>query len=299
MTSAFTAVNLSQLPPPVVVEQLDFETIFAEMLADLQSRDPVFSALVESDPAYKILEVAAYREVLLRQRVNESAKAVMLAFAQGADLDQIGGNYNVARLVLVPGDPDAIPPTDDVMEADDDYRLRIILSLEGYTTAGSIGSYVYHALSASGDVLDVGVDSLVPGLVNIAVLSRTGTGVPPQATLDAVIAATNAETVRPLCDTVAVSAADVVNFQINAVLDFFPGVGQQQVLDAATTSAQAYATEMHKLGMDITLDGVYAALRRPGVQKVNLSSPAADIPIQWNQAPHCTAINITAGVIRE
>ncbi|MGL6365391.1 baseplate J/gp47 family protein [Aeromonas veronii] len=154
-------------------------------------------------------------------------------------------------------------------------------------------------MSASGDVLDVGVDSLVPGRVNIAVLSRTGSGVPPQATLDAVIAATNAEEVRPLCDTVEVSGADVVNYQITAVLDFFPGVGQRQALDAATASAQAYAAEMHKLGLDITLDGVYAALRSPGVQKVNLSSPAADIPIQWNQAPHCTAINITAGVIRE
>jgi len=299
MANAFTAVNLSQLPPPVVVEQLDFETIFSEMLADLISRDPSFSALVESDPAFKILEVAAYRELLIRQRANESAKAVMLAFAKNADLDQIGANCNVPRLIITPGDPAAIPPTEDVMEEDEDYRLRILLSFEGYTTAGPIGSYVYHAMSASGDVLDVGVDSLVPGRVNIAVLSRTGSGVPPQATLDAVIAATNAEEVRPLCDTVDVSGADVVNYQIAAVLDFFPGVGQQQALDAATASAQAYAAEMHKLGLDITLDGVYAALRRPGVQKVNLSSPAADIPIQWNQAPHCTAINITAGVIRE
>lgn len=299
MANAFTAVNLSQLPPPVVVEQLDFETIFAEMLADLQSRDPVFTALVESDPAFKILEVAAYREVLLRQRANESAKAVMLAFAKGSDLDQIGANDTVPRLVITPGDPTAIPPTEDVMEGDEDYRLRILLSFEGYTTAGSIGSYTYHALSASGDVLDVGVDSLVPGRVNIAVLSRTGSGLPPQATLDAVRSALSADIVRPLCDTPDVSAADVVSYQITAVLDFFPGVGQQQALDAATASAQSYAAEMHKLGMDITLDGVYAALRRPGVQKVNLSSPAADIPIQWNQAPHCTAINITAGVIRE
>lgn len=299
MTSAFTAVNLSQLPPPVVVEKLDYETILSEMVADLISRDPSFSALVESDPAFKILEVAAYREMLILQRANESAKAVMLAFANDADLDQIGANNNVPRLIITPGDPTAIPPTEDVMEEDEDYRLRILLSFEGYTTAGPIGSYVYHAMSASGDVLDVGVDSLVPGRVNIAVLSRTGSGVPPQATLDAVIAATNAEIVRPLCDTVEVSGADVVNYQITAVLDFFPGVGQQQALDAATASAQAYAAEMHKLGMDITLDGVYAALRRPGVQKVNLSSPAADIPIQWNQAPYCTAINITAGVIRE
>lgn len=100
MANAFTAVNLSKLPPPVVVEQLDFETIFAEMLADLQSRDPVFTALVESDPAFKILEVAAYRELLIRQRANESAKAVMLAFANDADLDQLGANVGVARLVI-------------------------------------------------------------------------------------------------------------------------------------------------------------------------------------------------------
>ena len=90
MAGAFTVVNLSQLPAPNVVESLDFETILAEMIADLQGRDPTFTALVESDPAYKILEVCAYRELLMRQRVNESAKAIMLAYATGADLDQLG-----------------------------------------------------------------------------------------------------------------------------------------------------------------------------------------------------------------
>lgn len=68
MAGGFTAVDLSQLPAPSVVETLDFETILQAMLDDLLARDPDFSALVESDPAYKILEVAAYRELLLRQR---------------------------------------------------------------------------------------------------------------------------------------------------------------------------------------------------------------------------------------
>ncbi|MDX7718964.1 baseplate assembly protein [Aeromonas caviae] len=299
MANAFTAVNLSQLPPPVVVEQLDYETILSEMVADLISRDPSFSALVESDPAFKILEVAAYREMLIRQRANESAKAVMLAFANDADLDQIGANNNVPRLIITPGDPTAIPPTEDVMEEDEDYRLRILLSFEGYTTAGPIGSYTYHALSASGDVLDVGVHSPVPGVVQVAVLSRTGSGVPSQDTIEAVSSGLNHEMIRPLTDNVQVIAADVVTFNISATLDFFPGVGHQQVIDAAVDSAKAYAFEMHKMGMDITIDGIYAALRRQGVQKVNLISPTGDIPIAWNQAPFCGAINITAGVIRE
>jgi phage-related baseplate assembly protein len=95
----FTAVDLSQVPSPAVVEQLDFETILQAMLSDLISRDPTFNALVESDPAYKILEVAAYREVIIRQRVNDAAHAVMLAYAIGPDLDQLGANYGVQRLL--------------------------------------------------------------------------------------------------------------------------------------------------------------------------------------------------------
>ncbi len=63
---AFTAVDLSQLRAPGVIEDLNFETILQGMLADLQARDPEFSALVESDPAFKILQVAAFRELLLR-----------------------------------------------------------------------------------------------------------------------------------------------------------------------------------------------------------------------------------------
>ena len=104
MASAYTKVDLSQLAPPNVVEALDFESIFASMLADLRARDSAFTALVESDPAYKILEVAAYRELLIRQRVNDAAKAVMVAYAAGADLDQIAANYDVARLLITPAD---------------------------------------------------------------------------------------------------------------------------------------------------------------------------------------------------
>jgi phage-related baseplate assembly protein len=78
--SGLTAVDLSQLPAPAVVEAISFEQIFAEMLADLRVRDDTFTALTESDPSYKVLQVAAYREMLLRQRVNDGAKAVMLPY---------------------------------------------------------------------------------------------------------------------------------------------------------------------------------------------------------------------------
>lgn len=90
-------IDLSTLPAPKAVEALSFESIVQAMISDLVTRDPTFTALVESDPAYKIVEACAYRELLLRQRNNEAVLAVMLAYAAGSDLDQIGANFGVAR----------------------------------------------------------------------------------------------------------------------------------------------------------------------------------------------------------
>ena len=298
MKNAFSQIDLGRLPSPTVVEPLDFESILDAMLVDLRQRDPAFDAMTEADPAFKILQVCALRELLLRTRINEAARATMLAYATGADLDQIAANYGVARLVIRPGNPQAVPPVPPVpatMESDEALRNRVTLSLEGMSTAGPRGSYVFHTLSASGDVADVGVTSLEPGTVNVAVLSRTGTGVAPGETIAAVVNALNAETVRPLCDTVDVQSAEIVDYRIEAVLTVYSGAGQDEVRDTAMLAAERYAAEQHRLGRDITRSGVFAALHQPGVQNVRLVAPASDLVVAWNQAPHCTDITVTVG----
>jgi phage-related baseplate assembly protein len=295
MAGAFTTVNLSQLPAPDVVETLDYEAILAAMLADLVARDPVFTALVESDPAYKILEVAAYREVLLRQRVNDAAKGVMLAFASGSDLDQIGANYSVTRLVVDPGDTAAVPPVPPTYETDDDFRARIQLSPEAYTTAGSEGSYVFHGLGADGDVKDVQAVSPTPGDVVVYVLSRSGTGLATPELIAAVTAALNAERVRPMTDRVTVLSASVVNYVINAELIVYPGPDPEVVRQAALDAVTLYAEAQRRIGYDVTLSGLYAALHQPGVQTVNLISPTATIVMSDGESSYCTSITVTNG----
>ena len=294
MAGALTQVDLSQLAAPAVVEALDFETILSAMVADLVTRDPSFSALLESDPAFKILEVAAYREMLVRQRVNDAARAVMLAYASGTDLDQLAANYGVSRLLITPADDTTIPPRAAVYEDDAALRARTTLSLEGYTSAGSQGSYVFHALSASGDVRDVSAVSPTPGQVTVYVLARDGSGAAAPKLLDTVEAALNAEKVRPMTDQVTVLSASIVNYTIEAELTIYPGPDSSVVLMAAQDAAAAYAEAQHRMGYDITLSGVYAALHQPGVQKVTLTSPAANIAISDGQAAYCTAITITA-----
>jgi phage-related baseplate assembly protein len=297
MAGAFTAVDLSKLPPPDAVEQFDFQTILAEMVADLQSRDPAFSALVESDPAFKVLEVCAYRETLIRQRTNEAVFAVMLAYADGSDLDHLAANRYLERLTITPANPNSIPPTAAVMESDTDLRRRIQLSFEGFTTAGSRGAYVFHALGADADVLDADAygPPETPGVVRVAVLSRTGSGAAGAPLLAAVLATLNAEQTRPLTDNVQVETAQILNYSIAASLTFYPGPDSAVVLQAAQDAVEAYAAANHRLGRDVTLSGIYAALHQEGVQNVTLTSPSANVVAAWNQATWCTGITLTAG----
>lgn len=288
MPGAFTAVDLSRLPFPAVVETLSFDAILAAMLADLIARDATFTALVESDPAFKVLEVAAFRETLLRQRVNEAAKAVTLAHAIGSDLDQIAARYNIARLMLAPGDPDAVPPVAPTYETDVELRRRVQLAFEGLSTAGPRGAYLFHALGADPDVLDAAADSPTPGIVIVSVLSRTGDGTASAELLDAVDATLNADEVRPLTDQVTVQSAEIIEFAIDAELTIFPGPDSAVVVAEALQSVERYVDESHRIGRDVTRSGLFAALHVEGVQNVALVNPAADVVVTASQAPYCT-----------
>lgn len=295
MPGTFTAVDLSRLPFPTVVEPLDFEAIYAALKADFLARTPEYSALLESDPAQKLLQVAAYRELVIRQRVNDAAKAVTLAYAAGADLDQIAARYNVSRLLIDPGDPAAIPPRDPIHESDEDLRRRVQLAFEGLSTAGPAGAYIFHALGADGAVLDASVASPVPGLVVVSVLSREGDGSASPTLLAAVLAALSAEDVRPLTDQVTAVSAEILEFQVEAALTLYPGPDAAVVLASANERLQDYLARNHRLGRDVTRAGVIGALVTEGVQNVSLTQPPVDVVALPSQAARCTATTITVG----
>lgn len=291
--SSFTDVDLTLLPPPQVIEPLDYEEIFQRKLARLIELDPDFSALIESDPAYKILQVAAYDELLLRQRINESARGVMLAYAVGSDLDQLAANFSLQRLVVDPGDPSAVPPIPANMEPDDSLRRRVQLSFEGFTTAGSQGSYIFAALNASGLVRDANASSPEPGLVTVFVLSREGNGTADEQLLIEVAAAVNAESVRPMTDLVTVLSAAVSEYTVEADLTVYPGPDAEVVRAAAVRAVQGYVDSVHRMGYDVTLSGLIASLHQPGVQSVNLIAPAASIINAEGEASYCSSVLVT------
>lgn len=296
------SIDLSQLPAPDVVETLDYESILAERKAVLISLFPedqqeavARTLALESDPLVKYLEENAWREVLWRQRVNEAALAVTLAYSRGNDLDVMAANNDTLRLTITPADDTTIPPTPAVMEFDDDLRLRAQQAFEGLSVAGPVGAYEYHGRSADGRVADISVDSPTPACVTISVLSREGDGSASDDLLAAVEKALNAEDVRPVGDRVTVQSAAIVPYQIDATLYFYPGPEAEPIRQAAEDKLKSYISSQQRLGRDIRQSAIYAALHVEGVQRVELAAPLADIVLSKYQASYCTEYSITAG----
>lgn len=294
-SATFTAVDLSRLPAPSVIETLSYETVLAELVASLQAIFPEFDALLPSDPAMLLLRVFAYRELRLRGRINDAARAVMPAYAVGADLDNLAALMSVTRLTIDAGDPAAgIDPT---YESDADLRRRLVLAPEGYSVAGPEGAYIFHAISSSGDVLDASAISPSPGEVLVTVLSRTGDGTASAELIALVAGHVSDETRRPLTDAVTVQGAKIVPWALVAAITTFAGPDGSIVIAEAIRRAREYVERQHRLGLDITRSGIFAALHCEGVQNVVLTSPAADIIIDRESASWCTGIQVAhAGV---
>lgn len=291
--STSTTVDLSRLSAPMIVEQKDLETIIAEMVARVQELLPSFDATIDSDPAVKVLQAAAYRELLLRRAFQDGAKQLMVAFATGAALDHLAALVGVARLVVKPAD--AAAGTDAIYEDDDTFRQRVVLAPEGFSVAGPELAYVKHAKDASGDVADASATTPAPGEVLVSVLSKNGDGIAPAALLEAVAAIVKDPAIRPLGAAVTVASASILRFAVRARLVTLAGPDISLVLAAARTKLEAYLATNRRLGREISTSGIMAALTVEGVLKVILESPAADVASDVTQAGYCFDIQISHG----
>ena len=296
-------VDLKKLPAPKVVQELSYETLLTqrkEKFLSLQESDEMRQhwqarLQLESEPVVKLLEENAYLELLLRTNINESAKAVMLAYAAGSDLDQLGALFGVTRLIIQAEDLKSNPPTTAKYEDDERFRTRIQMSLEGLTTAGSRASYGFHALSTSAKIKDVDVTSPTAGTVKVAILSTEGQGTADGDLIKAVKEQLNAEHIRPLTDTVLVESAVILTYEIQATITLYPSVLESVVMGNVNQAIASYVNKQHLLGIDITRSGIYAALHQEGVQNVKLTKPMDDLIVQPHQAAYCTQIQVNLG----
>jgi phage-related baseplate assembly protein len=306
-------IDMSTVAPPDVVQPIDFEAVLADLKVEMLARLPALADVLEleSEPITKLLQLMAYREVLLRQRVNEAARAVMVAYAVAGDLEQIGANYGVTRL---PG------------ETDLRLRHRVQQAFNRLAAAGPAEAYRQHALGVSADIRDVQVFSEAPGRVTVSVLALArvpaAEASPDQAAagqalfgastvpgmvntiqpnggplLLQVLAALNAEHVRPLTDHVVVRAPRAIAYTVDAVLEVLPGPDPELVRARRNAALLAYLRSCQTQGTDVTRAGITAALVEPAVKDVRLAAPLANVVVGAGEIAVCIGSSVTTEAI--
>ena len=301
--NSFAAIDLSQLPAPQIIEQIDFEQILAERKAYAISLWPISEQAeiaarleMESEPLNKLLQENAYRETIWRQRVNEASLANLLATARGTDLEQLAGNYNVKKLVIQEGNALAVPPVPRLMESDDSLRERAQMAWEGLSTAGPRNSYIFHARAADGRVADATAESPSPAVAVVTVQSLLGDGTASADLLALVKTYLSDEDRRPVGDRLLVQGAQILNYQVKAQLFLLSsGPESEPILAAAEQRLLAYVHQRRRLGMEVSESALHAALHVEGVRKVELEG-WVDIVATKAQAPFCTKVTVTRGV---
>lgn len=285
-------VDLSNLPYPDFLQELNFEQILQECKDDFVSRFPAMAETVqlESEPVTKLLETFAYRLMIKTHEMNSQAKALTLAYATGADLDHLAVNRDVYRLLIQPENNNVIPPISAIYESDEALRRRVQLSVERQS-AGSTGAYQYWALSADGDVRDISVITESPGRVDIYVQSHREQ-VASASLLKKVDTALDPNTRRPATDDVYIHSATPQDFKISATLVLFAGPDSEVVLQNAKDELQRYIDKVSYLGFDVTISGIHHALHQGGVQRVILHEPTADIVISPKRYARCVSNHV-------
>lgn len=284
--SRFSAINLSGLTPPEIIETLDYEAIVTAMRDDLVARFPLIAGVIdlESEPARKLIEVFAYRELQLRARINDAARAVMLASSYGSNLDHIGALFATAR---------------QEGETDDRFRRRIQLAPEAFSVAGPEGAYQYHALSVAAWARDVTAISPRPGVVKVTLLKS---GPDPMPTLDereVVRRHLIDEAVRPLTDVVEVLPPTIRRTSIVARLTLYPGPDGEVVRRRAQTAVSTFVENNRMLGMNLRRSALFSVLHQEGVHSVDLVVPSSDLVLDPTEVYAIDRIEVTVNSMRD
>lgn len=289
-TGRFAAPELLQLGRPPALAAEPYQTLLQRSLAKAAEE---FAAAginwdvrnLSANPGAILSRVAAYRDELRRQAIDDVVAESYLGSATGISLDYRAADYGVVRRVVQLADPVLNLP--QILEDDESLRLRGRLAWEALSVAGPLGAYVFHALDAHPGVFDVNAigpeTGLVqPGEVLIVVQSRDDAGIPSPGILDAIAARLDAyeviyasgdisvrtardeQSVRPLGARVTVAAARPLLYSTTATIFVGSYSDAETIRLAAVTNLLAYQESRRRIGREVPRSGRIAALHLTG-----------------------------------
>ncbi len=280
-------IDMSKVDPPKLIEEKGYDAELAAIKAEYQQRFPDFEDETEFEPVRAHLGVDAWLADEMRIRINRAAKATQLASAEDTDLNVLGWARDVERKVI---EEDA-----GIFEADEDYRRRIHMAPESWSTAGPQGGYEFWAEAVEG-VKDAYADSPSPAVVDIYVIGHDTGAEVPEALLEEVTDAVSDEKRRPIADRVTVHRAEIIAFDLTATLRVGAGPSSEVILELARQSVEAYLNTRSYIGKSVPASGLYSALTVADVDSVVLT-PAGGVNVTATQIAYCQSITLNVEVI--
>ncbi|KAA6405668.1 baseplate J/gp47 family protein [Candidatus Tokpelaia sp.] len=268
---------------PEIIEELSATALLERKKALLQSLYdknglPFNVSAIAYDPANIQLEVSVFDELLLRARINDAARATLLAFATGSNLDALGDFHGVLRL-----------PN----ETDEAYRRRIRLFVSGARGGGTADYYRYHALSANSAVKDAIVyrQGKSP-IIYIAVFGDTADGSVGEQLLADIAAYMRDPKICMTSDTLEIVSAVRIFVPVKAEIWLYQAA-QANASERAAANLRSRWQDRQALGRPLTQSFIISSLMIDDVARVHLQVPAEDIEAAPNEAIAITDIELT------
>lgn len=291
----FTAINLAEVTPPDILEELDVETIVTETRDDLVTRFPPVVGVIdlESEPARKLIESTSYRETLTRARVNDGVRAVLLASSWGSNLDHVAALFGVSRGL------EEDEHGDLVTESDARLRGRVQLAPDAMSVAGPAGAYIYHGMTQASWARHASAVRMKPGKVRLTLLRSGDDPAPSSEELNAVRQFLLSEDVVPLTDDFEVASPKIARTDIEATITLYPGPDASLIKANALASLSAWIEANRLLGMNLRRSAIIAKLHVDGVHSVDLVSPASDIILDETEVYAVGSTDVAISKLRD
>lgn len=280
MTRAIPA-ELAHLPTPMMIEELSYQVLLESALtrvkAEMTAESLPFGvdALV-ANPTHIQARESAYKEERLRQRINSAMRSLLVAFAQGSDLDNL-----VAHITTR-------------MDGESDQRLvtRYLLLLKGSSTGGPAERYEALAMEADVNVAQAYCYRVGKSpILYLAITSSALDGVADAALIDKVTSHVVSREHLLTNDTMVVVPAVRQIVDIDAQVWITEGASTS-IVDGLSDVLKNEWAKRQAIGMDLPKAYIVGKLMVEGVYKVVLPNLVDDIIADKHEAIAIGTVNI-------
>lgn len=181
-------------------------------------------------------------------------------------------------------------------ESDEDLARRIYLVPAGYSTAGPVDAYKYHALDYNPNISDVKITNPAPMEVDVRIIMKDGV-LPTDGDIQGLQAHLRDNDIRPVTDHVTVAAPETVDYAIN--MKYFINQSDLNKVDTIKNEVNSAITEYINwqrgaIGRDINPSELTKLVINAGAKRVEIKSPVFTV-INATSVAKLTAQTVTYG----